>query len=125
MQTPETQQAYAQGYHVGYQHGVESCGGGRSGYPIDLIARRPTRSSRLLMLFMFIKPLLLLPHIIVLWFLSIGAGVVMILAWFAVLFTGTYPQALWDFMVGFQRWTTRVQAWLHGLTDQYPPFSLS
>lgn len=125
MQTPEMQQAYAQGYHVGYQHGVESCGGSRTGHSVDLIARYPNRSSRLLMLFIFIKPLLLLPHIIVLWFLSIAAGVVMILAWFAVVFTGAYPKALWDFMLGFHRWTARVQAWMLGLTDEYPPFSLS
>ena len=125
MHTPETQQAYSQGYHVGYQHGVESRGGSRTGYPVDLVARCPDRSSRLLMFFIFFKPILLLPHMIVLSFLSIGVGFAMVVAWLAVLFTGSYPQPLWEFMIGFNRWTVRVQAWLLGLCDEYPPFPLS
>lgn len=126
MQTPESQQAYAQGYHVGYQHGLEAAARGfaGAGYPIDLVARYPERSSRLLMFFWLFRGFLLIPHFIVLWFLSIGAGFVVFLAWWAVLFTGQYPRVLWDYMVGFQRWAVRVQAFAVALTDEYPPFSL-
>lgn len=120
----DMQQVYSEGYHLGYQHGLEAAGGGQSGYPFTLVGAYPERSSRLLMLLMPLKPLLLLPHLIVLWVLSIAASVVMIFAWFAVVITGRYPRALWDFMVGYNRWTVRLQAWLLGLTDQYPPFSL-
>ncbi|MFZ5816493.1 MAG: DUF4389 domain-containing protein [Bacillota bacterium] len=125
MSTPETQQAYAQGYHVGYQHGQQAGGGsgGGSDYPVDLLARYPERSSRLLMFFLFFKPVLLIPHLIVLWVLSLGVSLVMIVAWFAVVITGNYPRSLWEFMVGFSRWNIRIQAWMLGLTDQYPPVS--
>jgi len=129
MNTPETQQAYTQGYHVGYQHGLQAAKGGNGSggsaeYPINLTGRYPEQSSRLLMFFLIFKPFLLIPHLIVLWFLSIGAWLVMFVAWFAVVFTGNYPKGLWEFMLGFQRWMTRVQSWALGLTDQYPPFSL-
>jgi hypothetical protein len=49
-----------------------------------------------------------------------------IIAWFAILFTGTYPRSLFDYVVGVQRWSLRVSAYAILLvTDQYPPFSLS
>lgn len=47
-----------------------------------------------------------------------------IIAWFAILFTGRYPRALYEFGTGALRWTTRVEAYLLLLTDDYPPFSL-
>ena len=72
-----------------------------------------------------VKWLLAIPHYIVLFFLGIAAVIVVILAWFAILFTGRYPQALFDFMVGFTRWGYRVQAYAFlMITDRYPPFSL-
>ena len=125
MSAPETQ-SYAQGYHVGYQHGLEAGRSGASpeGYPVNVVAQYPERSSRLLMFFLFFKPLLLIPHMIVVAFLAIGMSFVGLIAWFAVVFTGRYPRALWDFMVGVTRWNTRLNAWLMGLTDKYPPFSL-
>lgn len=125
MHTPETQQAYTQGYHIGYQHGLDAGKGGMApGYPINLVGQYPQRSSRLLMFFLFFKPILLIPHMIVLWLLGMGAALVMFVAWFAVVFTGNYPRPLWDFMMGIHRYSIRVQAWMVGLTDQYPPFSL-
>jgi len=73
-----------------------------------------------------VKWFLAIPHWIVLYFLWIGACVSVIIAWFAILFTGRYPRSLFDYVVGVNRWTLRVDAYaLLLITDQYPPFSLS
>jgi len=72
-----------------------------------------------------IKWFLAIPHYIVLFFLWIGAAVCIIIAWFAILFTGKYPRSLFDYVVGVQRWSLRVEAYAILLvTDQYPPFTL-
>ena len=73
-----------------------------------------------------VKWLLAIPHYIVLVVLWFVALVVVVVAWFAILFTGRYPQALFDFVVGVGRWSLRVNAYAFLLvTDRYPPFSLS
>ncbi len=73
-----------------------------------------------------VKWFLAIPHFIVLAFLWIAAIVVVIVAWFAILFTGSYPRGLFDFVVGVGRWSLRVYAYAFLLvTDEYPPFSLS
>jgi hypothetical protein len=73
-----------------------------------------------------VKWLLAIPHYVVLFFLSIAVLVSIIVAWFAILFTGRYPRSLFDFVVGVMRWTNRVNAYAFTLvTDQYPPFRLS
>jgi hypothetical protein len=73
-----------------------------------------------------VKWLLAIPHYIVLFFLAIGAFVAVILAWFAILFTGRYPRGLFDFVVGVHRWWLRVTAYAFVLTtDEYPPFRLA
>jgi hypothetical protein len=73
-----------------------------------------------------VKWLLAIPHYIVLFFLVIGAVVAAIIAWFAILFTGTYPRGLFDFVVGVLRWSNRVTGYAFALvTDQYPPFRLT
>jgi hypothetical protein len=72
-----------------------------------------------------VKWLLAIPHVVVLAFLTVGAAVAVVVAWFAILFTGQYPRALFDFVVGVGRWWLRVQAYAVLLvTDRYPPFSL-
>jgi hypothetical protein len=72
-----------------------------------------------------VKWLLAIPHYIVLVFLAIAAVVCVIIAWFAILFTGRYPRSLFDFVEGFLRWSNRVAAYAFLLvTDRYPPFSL-
>lgn len=71
------------------------------------------------------KWLFAIPHYIVLFFIYIGVIVAVIVAWFAILFTGRYPRSLFDFVVGAMRWTLRVNAYAFLLlTDTYPPFSL-
>jgi hypothetical protein len=73
-----------------------------------------------------VKWFLAIPHYIVLLFLGIGAVVAVIVAWFAIIFTGRYPQNLFRFVVGVIRWSNRVNAYAFLLvTDQYPPFQLS
>ena len=73
-----------------------------------------------------VKWLLAIPHYIVLFFLGIAAFVCVVIAWFAILFTGRYPRGLFDFVVGVARWYNRVLGYAFTLvTDRYPPFSLA
>ena len=72
-----------------------------------------------------VKWFLAIPHYIVLVFLGIAAFVCIVIAWFAILFTGRYPRGLFDFVLGVGRWGVRVEAYSFLLvTDRYPPFSL-
>jgi hypothetical protein len=72
-----------------------------------------------------VKWLLAVPHYIALFFLSIGAVFAAIFAWFAILFTGRYPPAMFEYIEGVLRWHNRVGAYAFLLiTDRYPPFSL-
>ena len=72
-----------------------------------------------------VKWFLAIPHYLVLFFLGIGVVVAVILAWFAILFTGQYPQSLFRFVVGVLRWSNRVTGYAFLLvTDEYPPFRL-
>ena len=72
-----------------------------------------------------VKWLLAIPHFLILIVLFVAAVFSVVVAWFAILFTGRYPRALFDFVVGVSRWWLRVQAYAFLLvTDRYPPFSL-
>jgi hypothetical protein len=72
-----------------------------------------------------VKWILIFPNAFVLLFLFIAAIFCVIIAWFAILFTGHYPKALFDFVVGVERWGLRAEAYaLLLITDKYPPFSL-
>jgi hypothetical protein len=72
-----------------------------------------------------VKWLLAIPHYIVLLLLYLAAVVLVIGAWFAILFTGRYPRGIFDFVEGVIRWHNRVVAYAFTLvTDRYPPFSL-
>ena len=73
-----------------------------------------------------VKWLLALPHYLVLALLSVAAWLGVIVAWFAILFTGRYPPGIFEFVVGVFRWWLRVAAYAFLLTtDRYPPFRLS
>jgi hypothetical protein len=72
-----------------------------------------------------VKWFLAIPHYIILAFLGIAAFVSVVIAWFAILFTGRYPRGFFDFVVGVARWSLRVAAYAYLLTtDRYPLFSL-
>jgi len=82
-------------------------------------------ANRLNRLLPLVKWLLAFPHYFVLAFLYVGAFLAIVVAWFAILFTGRYPRELFDYLVGVGRWTNRVVAYAAILvTDEYPPFSL-
>jgi Domain of unknown function (DUF4389) len=73
-----------------------------------------------------VKWLMAIPHYVVLFFLEIGAFFAVVVAWFAILFTGSYPRGLFDFVEGVIRWHNRVVAYAFILvTDAYPPFRLA
>jgi uncharacterized membrane protein len=98
-----------------------------SDHPVRFEADYPEAPSRplaLLGVLFFIKGLLLIPHIIVLYVLSIVAFVVAYIGYWAVLITGKYPEGMFNFVYGVQRWGARVESWLYGWSDSYPPFSL-
>jgi hypothetical protein len=72
-----------------------------------------------------VKWFLAIPHYVALLFLYLGAIVVVIAAWFAILFTGRYPRGMFEYVEGVIRWHNRVVAYaLVLVTDQYPPFRL-
>ncbi len=90
-------------------------------YPLTFEVEYPERLSRLLI---FFKWLLVIPNVIILYFVRLGWMVATFIAWFAILFTGRYPKGLFNFSVGALRWTARLDAYILLLRDDYPPFSL-
>jgi Domain of unknown function (DUF4389) len=73
-----------------------------------------------------VKWFLAIPHYIALLFLTIASVFAVVVAWFAILFTGRYPRGLFTFVEGVMRWGLRVQAYSMLLvTDRYPPFRLA
>ena len=66
-----------------------------------------------------------IPHGIALGVLGLIGLVLLVIAALAILFTGRYPQGIFDFLQGIMRWSLRVSAYLYLLNDKYPPFSLN
>ena len=66
---------------------------------------------------------LYIPHLFCLYFRLIGSSFVQFIAWWVVLFTGAYPENMFNFVVGTSRWINRFQVYASNLSDTYPPFS--
>ena len=92
-----------------------------STYPVRVDAALDPHLSRWLWL---VKWVLAIPHYFVLAFLWLAFAVLSVAAFFAILFTGRYPRAIFDFVLGMNRWVLRVAAYAGLMTDQYPPFRL-
>lgn len=95
---------------------------GDAPYPAELDVDPPDPPRNRLTV--FFRLILALPHLLVLWFLGIAWIVTAVAAWIAILATGRFPEALYDFGTGMLRWTSRVEAYLLLLRDEYPPFRL-
>ncbi len=95
---------------------------GDGAYPASLVLEQPTVArDKVSVAFRLI---LILPHLIALCFLSIAWAFTTVIAWFAILFTGRYPERLELFALGVLRWNIRVEAYALLLRDEYPPFRL-
>jgi hypothetical protein len=93
---------------------------------VRLDVRYPDAKQELNRWLPLVKWFLAIPHYIALFFLYLAVIVVVIGAWFAILFTGRYPRGIFDFVEGVIRWHNRVVGYAFILvTDRYPPFSLS
>jgi hypothetical protein len=95
-------------------------------YPLRLEFEYQEKLSRILnfpILGIIIKIILAIPHLIVLTFLMLAVYVVVFIAQFAILFTGSFPEGMHSFVTGVGRWYLRVSAYLYAMTDRYPPFS--
>lgn len=91
-------------------------------YPVVLeVDQPPDTMNRWLWL---IKWLLAIPHFVALAFLGVVALFVLVAAWVMILITGRFPRSMFDFIVGVNRWSTRVSLYLSLVTDRYPPFTM-
>jgi hypothetical protein len=98
---------------------------GTADYPIRVDITGQVDGRNRLTTFWPIRFILAIPHFIVLAIIAIAVFVVLIIAWFVALFTGSVPAGLHNFLAGFMRWYTRVNAYILLVTDQYPPFSMN
>lgn len=95
---------------------------GAGEYPVQFnIAEFPTERDRLSV---GLRIIYVIPHAIVLFFVGIAWAVTAVIGWFAILFTGSYPESLYKFGIGYLRWSLRVESYILLIQDKYPPFSL-
>ncbi len=95
-------------------------------YPVKYDVAYPEKLSRgILLLRLFFGWLYVgIPHGLCLVGLGIASIIIQFIAWWAVLFTGKYPEGMFNFVVGYWRWWNRVNGYYSFMTDKYPPFSL-
>lgn len=94
---------------------------GEGPYPVTYEVEYPEQRNRVSV---GLRLILVIPQVIVLFFLDLAWFVTAVIAWFAILLTGAYPEGLYRFGVGVLRWTLRVESYVLLMRDEYPPFSL-
>ncbi len=94
-------------------------------YPVTFQVAYPEKLSRGMVVLKLLFGWLYvgIPHGFLLFFYGIAVCVVEIIAFFAILFTGKFPKGMFDFVVGYSRWSNNVNAYLYFMRDEYPPFS--
>ncbi|MEA2191490.1 MAG: hypothetical protein QOI73_1611 [Solirubrobacteraceae bacterium] len=90
-----------------------------SAYPVVYSQIPAVDRSRLTV---FFRIIMVIPHLIMSLFYGIAAGVVVFLAWFAIVVTGRYPAGMYEFVAGYLRYSARLNAYMYLVTDEYPPF---
>ena len=95
---------------------------GDGAYPAELVLAEPPQSRDRLTV--FFRLVIAIPHLIILGLLSVAWAFTTAVAWLLILLTGRYPELLYGFALGVFAWTTRVEAYLLLLHDEYPPFTL-
>ncbi|MCB1247072.1 MAG: DUF4389 domain-containing protein [Acidimicrobiia bacterium] len=101
--------------------------GANDAHPAQVsVVEAPEPQNRLLagLGIIFIRPLLAIPHLFVLFWLTLGTGILAWVGYVVILVTGSLPLSFHLYFVGFHRWWARAWAWIAALTDEYPPFSL-
>lgn len=94
---------------------------GDEAYPVTYGIEHPGNRD---LLSVGLRLIYVIPHAVVLFFLNIAWFVTTVIAWFAILFTGAYPEGLYQFGVGAMRWNVRVESYALLMRDEYPPFRL-
>ena len=94
---------------------------GDGAYPASIDVTQPATRDRVSIA---VRLLLVLPHIVILFFLTLAWLLVTIVAWVVILFRGTYPASVAPFATGVMKWLIRVEAYMLLLVDEYPPFTL-
>lgn len=90
-----------------------------STYPVVYEQDPPEKRNRLTV---FFRAICVIPHFIVGFFYGIAFFLAVVVAWFAIVFTGRWPGGLYDFAAGFLRFSARLYGYLYLITDVYPPF---
>lgn len=93
-------------------------------FAFDVVHQDNYSRGELLLRTLFGQIYILIPHGFLLFFMGIGSFVLSVISWWAVLFTGQYPRAFFDYQVNLLRWRMRVSARLLNLADGYPPFGM-
>jgi hypothetical protein len=96
-------------------------------YPVNITVQWQPSYNRLFaipIVGLVIRAVLLIPHIIVLYVLNAVVGILQLILWAFVLFTGQYPDWGQSLVGGYLRWQTRVSCYMLGISDVYPPFQL-
>jgi hypothetical protein len=97
----------------------------QSNFKFDIAHQESYSRGQLLLRTFFGFIYIMIPHMFVLMFMSMAAGILRFIAWWAILFTGKYPKNFFEFQLSLIRWGTRVNARLLNLTDGYPAFGTS